>query len=416
MIENETTAVIDPKQYGLEPEKVAGIEKSFAPKIAERNVLSKVYESIIQQEITPELSLNARECRLKLVKVRTGISDIHRAEKAFFLAAGKFVDAWKNKETIPVTQMEEKLYEIEKHAEKMEAERLEKLETERINLLNPYEVYIEYYDLKSMSEDQFSKLLSNSKFTFEAKIKAKKEEEEAAAKAEKERKEVKEKAEREAKEKARKEQEKKDLISIRRELYYGIGFQYSEPKKAFYYSEVVIYWDDNQIGDMEEKDFETKYLSDIELHLQQVKKNEDAEIERKAKEEEERKVEEEKSRKIYKEAEAKAKKEKEERLKAEKEAKKAEEKLAIEKAIHNATVAKLKAEKDALGAEENEKLAEAKRLLMAPEKDQLLAFIKKFDNIKFPDAKTSDGKDIMEQFSSDMMSIVAIARNSIDNL
>ena len=106
---------VDPKEFGLEVKQGETIEKSFLPKIQERDAISTIYGQLITSEITPELCKQARELRLKLVKVRTGISDIHKVEKAFYRAGGLYVDALKNKHTTPVEQMEEKLFEIENY-------------------------------------------------------------------------------------------------------------------------------------------------------------------------------------------------------------------------------------------------------------------------------------------------------------
>ena len=83
--------IIDPKEFGLEKTEVKGIEAAFAPKIAERNQLNKIYEQIIKKELSPELAEEAGDLRKKLVKVRTGIDKIHKSQKSFFLAAGRFV-------------------------------------------------------------------------------------------------------------------------------------------------------------------------------------------------------------------------------------------------------------------------------------------------------------------------------------
>ena len=94
-----TTAIekVNPKDYGLEESSVATIEQAFQPKIIERDALVPMYEDLVKQELTPELCKSFKELRLKMVKVRTGIADIHKTQKAYFLAAGRFVDAWKNK-------------------------------------------------------------------------------------------------------------------------------------------------------------------------------------------------------------------------------------------------------------------------------------------------------------------------------
>jgi hypothetical protein len=124
-------ATIDPKEFGLQETQVTEIQAAFMPKIVERDGLAEIYSGIITQEICPELCKTAKELRLKLVKVRTGIAEIHKTQKAFYLAAGRYVDAWKNKETLPVTQMEENLSAIEEHYERIEAQKRAALQTER---------------------------------------------------------------------------------------------------------------------------------------------------------------------------------------------------------------------------------------------------------------------------------------------
>lgn len=98
---NNSLVKIDHKEYGLEKLQAENIEKAFMPKIAERDGIKEIYEQIITQDITLELTEHAKSARLKLVKVRTGIADVHKTQKAFFRAAGLYVDAWKNKETLP---------------------------------------------------------------------------------------------------------------------------------------------------------------------------------------------------------------------------------------------------------------------------------------------------------------------------
>lgn len=165
---------IDPKEFGLEEKNVKDIEDAFTPKITERDGLAVIYEQVIKKELTPSLCYEASNLRKKLVKVRTGIADIHKTQKAYFLAAGKFCDAWKNKETLPVTQMEEKLSEIEKHFEQIEAERIAKLESERVEKTNKYTEF-PTSNLGLMENSVFDSYLVGLKVAYAAKIKVEKE-------------------------------------------------------------------------------------------------------------------------------------------------------------------------------------------------------------------------------------------------
>ncbi len=173
-------AKIDPKEFGLEQKEAATIEQAFLPKIAERDALLEMYESMLKAEITPAVCKQAKELRLKLVKVRTGISEIHKTQKAFFLAAGRFVDAWKNKETTPIEQMEENLTDIEKYFERLEAEKVAKLAAEREAEIRKYSDVIPY-DLGRMDLSVYTNYLTGLKVAQEARLKAEKEAEQKRA-------------------------------------------------------------------------------------------------------------------------------------------------------------------------------------------------------------------------------------------
>ena len=169
-----TELIINPKDFGLEPEKVTSIEAAFAPKVIEREGLHEVYKQLLTKEITIPVCAEAATLRKKLVKVRTGIADIHRTQKAFFLASGKFVDAWKNKETLPVVQMENELSKIEKFHELQILKRLEKLQSERVELLSQYVEDAADRDLKHMEADVWNAYFAAKKKEYEDRIAAEK--------------------------------------------------------------------------------------------------------------------------------------------------------------------------------------------------------------------------------------------------
>jgi DNA repair exonuclease SbcCD ATPase subunit len=185
-------AKINPAEYGLQEAQVKTIEEAFMPKIIERDGLMQVYETLITEEITPELCVRAKALRLKFVKVRTGIADIHRTQKAFYLAAGRYVDAWKNKETTPIEQVEETLEGIEKYWENIEKERKAKLRAERVAELEKYEVDGSLIMLGEMASDVWENYLAGVKLQYENRKAAERKAEEdrlAAIEAEKKRQE-----------------------------------------------------------------------------------------------------------------------------------------------------------------------------------------------------------------------------------
>jgi hypothetical protein len=175
----EQIVKLNPAEYGLQEVQAQTIEQAFMPKIVERDALKPMYEELIIGELTPELCSDAKALRLKLVKVRTGIAEIHKTQKAFYLAAGRYVDAWKNKETLPVEQMEEKLEAIEKYFENIEKERKQKLRDERLIELQKYETDGTLLMLGEMSDEVWNNYLAGVKLQFDARKEAERKAEEA---------------------------------------------------------------------------------------------------------------------------------------------------------------------------------------------------------------------------------------------
>lgn len=181
----KSVVLVDPKEYGLEEKKASSIEKSFLPKQIELDAFLEQYSSVITKELNAETFKEARELRLKLVKVRTGIADVHKTEKAFYLASGKYVDALKNKLTTPIEQMEEKLKDIEDYEKRIETERKAALKADRIKAFEPYGTDVSFMPLDEMTEEQFQGQLTIAKTAFEAEQKRIKKEEEDRIEAEK---------------------------------------------------------------------------------------------------------------------------------------------------------------------------------------------------------------------------------------
>lgn len=173
---------INPKEYGLELAQAKEIDKAFEPMIVERMGYVTIYEQILNKEINPDLCKEAGNLRKKLVKVRTGIAGIHKSQKAFFLAAGRYVDAWKNKETLPVEQMESNLRAIEEHYERIEQEKIKKLQDARTKLLEPYDMDVIPDNLGTMKEQDFGFFLNGVKQSYEHKKAEERRQEEEAIK------------------------------------------------------------------------------------------------------------------------------------------------------------------------------------------------------------------------------------------
>lgn len=164
--------LVNPKEYGLEPSQAEQIESVFLPVIQERENLAEKYTEIVRSEITNELTKSAKELRLKLVKVRTSTDKIHKDAKAFYLAGGRFVDAWKNRNVTVIEEMESRLFEIEDHFAKIDRENQEALKQSRLKILAEYCENPELYNVGLLSDDAFSSLVSGQKMIKEQKIEA----------------------------------------------------------------------------------------------------------------------------------------------------------------------------------------------------------------------------------------------------
>lgn len=129
---------VSPAEFGIEEEKANQMVSGLVQTISEREILAAQYSQVISKELIPSTLQEARELRLKIRNNRTqGVEKWHKANKEFYLAGGRFVDAIKNKEVAENLRMEENLEQIEKHFENLEKQRVADLQKERELLLTP---------------------------------------------------------------------------------------------------------------------------------------------------------------------------------------------------------------------------------------------------------------------------------------
>jgi len=150
---------VNPSEFGLEAIQAAQVEAAFLPMIAKMKELETEFNEVSALPIEPTTCKKAKELRLKFVKIRTGTAEIHKNEKAFYLAGSRFVDAWKNAQIFASMGKESALEKIEKHFEILEAERKEKLRVERIAALSAVCETPDMYPVQEMSEPAFKQLL-----------------------------------------------------------------------------------------------------------------------------------------------------------------------------------------------------------------------------------------------------------------
>lgn len=135
-----TKEVVKADEFELQPETAKPVQTSFNSKDGEIEILLNQYNEVIKAEMSPMVSKKARDIRLKMVKYRSEIKEIHKTQKQQALQFGKFVDAIKRAKLEPVLQAEEKLKYIEEYEERLRIEREAKLEAQRTAELQSFDL------------------------------------------------------------------------------------------------------------------------------------------------------------------------------------------------------------------------------------------------------------------------------------
>lgn len=334
---SETTQIVkvDPKEYGIEDSKAKEIELQFRPMLDKMVELEEEYNRVINLPIDEAGIQEAKSLRLKYVKVRTGTAEIHKQQKAFYLAAGRFIDGWKNTQLFASQGKEDALMDREKHFENLENERIEKLRVDRWNKLQPY-TENEPQGLGQMDETIFTHFLNGAKSAHEAKIEAEK-------KAEAERLEA----------------ERIENLRIERDNELRPYYQFiplSHPN----------------FGELDESEWE-----DFFQEMKNAKEAFDTEQEKQRKENERLKAEAEAREKQRVEAEkVQREKEEKERQERQKERAEMEAKLKAEADAREAAEKKIRDQKAAEEKAEKQRIAEAKKAAKAPVKTKMQNAIK----------------------------------------
>lgn len=209
---------LDTELVVVTPSKAQMIKSTFEPMVDKLNKFESRFNEVISaKEIDEDLIKKARRLRLDIKKVRTQTAKIKDEQKAEYIRAGKAIQGVHNIIVYAVQDKEEQLMKIETHFERLEQERIERLQSERVDLLCPYVDDAEDRDLGSMDPDVWDAYLSAKKKAYEDRIEAERIAEEQRIEAERL------KAEEEARLKAeleqiRKEKEESDrLARIERE-------------------------------------------------------------------------------------------------------------------------------------------------------------------------------------------------------
>jgi hypothetical protein len=172
-------AIINPKDYGVEVAKAKDLTTGLDIVKAERNLLSKEFETISQLEITPKNIIKFKALRMKIVKNRTqGVDKWHKAKKEFFLTGGKFVDAIKRDENHVNQTMEEFLLNAEQHFDRIEKQRKDALHDERVAAVSPFMDVPADMDYSNLDKDVWESYLATKEKNYYDNLAAEKEAEE----------------------------------------------------------------------------------------------------------------------------------------------------------------------------------------------------------------------------------------------
>ncbi|MCH8067813.1 MAG: hypothetical protein IID16_00870 [Candidatus Marinimicrobia bacterium] len=167
--------VLDVSSYGIEESKAKQLEKVFVPMVKKFKELEKEYIEVVSQKvITEQVCSDAKIVRNRYVKVRTGADEIHKIAKASLLIETRAIDGLRNIVKYAVIDHENSLLEVEKHFERIEAEKLEKLREERNSILEKYDVNPGVGDPALMSEDVWGHYIASVELDHKTKIEAEK--------------------------------------------------------------------------------------------------------------------------------------------------------------------------------------------------------------------------------------------------
>lgn len=194
---------IDHKEFELTVEKVEEIKAPFYP-LADKfkEFIPDIEEVLSEKNITDSLVKRAKRIKLDIASIRTSTKKVKDTEKSGILKLWNAIQKCHNVLVEVISEKEEKLDAIVKHFENIEKERIDKLQKERQDLLNEYEVEnTETLKLWEMDEKVFSAFLKDAEYEYLRAIEVKKEESEKIRLQEEERERLKienEKLQREA--------------------------------------------------------------------------------------------------------------------------------------------------------------------------------------------------------------------------
>jgi colicin import membrane protein len=197
---------------GIDESKAKQIQECFEPMVQMLERFEQSYNEVVSKEISPEVCFQAKRLRLDIAKVRIEADKVRKAQKEQYLRAGNAIQGVYNILRYAVEDKENQLKDIETHYERMEEQRIARLQEERSREIERYGEF-PGVEFGTMADDVWENFLLGSKACDKARIDAEKKAERDRIKAEKEaekkRKEEEARRIKEAEERARLEAERK---------------------------------------------------------------------------------------------------------------------------------------------------------------------------------------------------------------
>lgn len=388
-----TTEIVklNPAEYGIEESRAQQIAGQFQPMLDRMTELEAEYNEIIKLDPEqPSTAKLAHDLRQKYVKVRTGTAAVHKEQKAFYLAAGRYIDGWKNAQIFASQGIEENLEKIEKHAEIREKARIDALQAERVAALTPYDVAnASVLSLGTMSEQVWKTFFDGAVSAYNAKKDAEKraEEERLAAQA------------------------AKALHEARKSEILTLWAYMPEDKRDTDFSELSDeLWAQTKIWLQKQKD-----KADAEqARLRFEKEQADAEIKRQQDElRAQKEAADKEAARLKAEADARLKAQQEQ---SRKEREAAEKKAAEERAERQRLEAELAAKKAKEDAEAKAKIEAEKKAASAPDKEKLVALVQAIQMIAVPIVKTNEAEKIVDGYRAMVAKMVGWLDTEINKI
>lgn len=171
------TIQVNPQEFGVQENKAGEIAELFKPMVEAMNELAPELKDITTLEINEDTCARAKDLRKKYVKIRTGTVAIHKDAKAYFLAGGRFVDAWKNAQEKASASIETALCGIEEYYINIEREKAAEKKAVRDAELQKYEIDSQFVDTGGMPDEVWDNYIAGVKAQHEARVETERKEE-----------------------------------------------------------------------------------------------------------------------------------------------------------------------------------------------------------------------------------------------